>query len=90
MTGAGIIPPLSSHFFLQPVALSGAQEPTGDNHSLDFIGAFINLADLGIAHVAFRRIFLAIAVTAEDLDAFNGADMATSEAYIFAMADSFS
>ena len=53
--------------------LSCTQEFAHNNHSLNFIGTFIDLADLGIAHVPLSGVFLAVAVAAaEDLDAFDG------------------
>ena len=53
--------------------LSCTQEFARNNHSLNFIGTFIDLADLGIAHVPLSGVFLAVAVAAaEDLDAFDG------------------
>ena len=43
-----------------------------DNHPLNLIGAFENLEDLRVAHQFFNRIFLAVAVTAEDLHRVGG------------------
>src|SRR5699024_8268697 len=44
---------------------------TADNETLDFVCPFIDLGNLGIAHVAFDRIIFRVTITAKYLDGFS-------------------
>ncbi|CAN4021913.1 Spermidine/putrescine-binding periplasmic protein, partial [Dysosmobacter welbionis] len=44
----------------------------GDDHTLDFAGALIDLGDLGVAHHALQGIVLGVAVAAEHLQRLGG------------------
>lgn len=48
-----------------------AQEITGDDHTLNFVGAFVDLGDLSVTHIAFSRIVNGVAVTTKDLDSIS-------------------
>ena len=49
-----------------------AGECSGDNNSLDFIGALKDLHDLGVTKEFFNRILSGISVAAENLDGVKG------------------
>lgn len=44
---------------------------TADDKALDFVCPFIDLGNLGIAHVAFDRIIFRVTITAKYLDGFS-------------------
>ena len=56
---------------------------TGDDQSLDLVRALIDLTDLGISHVAFDRVILQIACTAETCTASVVTFIAMSDAKVF-------
>ena len=56
---------------------------TADHQPLDLVGTLVDLRDLGVAHVLFDRIVLAVAVAAEQL---HGVFIAVSDANTLAMA----
>jgi hypothetical protein len=60
----------------------------GNDHAMDFRGAFINAGHPCIPIVAFHRVGLAVSVAAMDLDGQIGDPVAASEANSLAMADS--
>ena len=45
---------------------------SADHFALDLVGAFVDLRDLGVAHHLLDRIFLHVAVAAEDLHGVGG------------------
>src|SRR5204862_2895647 len=62
---------------LSATTAANAMRPTGgtlgthrprDHDALDLVGALVDLRDLRVAHHALDRVFLDVAVAAEDLD----------------------
>jgi len=48
------------------------QELAGHDHALDLVGALVDLGDLGVAHHAFDRVVVHVAVAAEELHRVGG------------------
>src|SRR3990172_6653173 len=49
-----------------------SNELLGDDHTLDLVGALVDLGDLGVAHVALDRKVPGVAVAAQDLHGVRG------------------
>ena len=60
------------HSFLAQLFTRIPENPPGDNHKIDLLGALKDVIDLGVAHPFFQEIFARIAERTEQFDRFLG------------------